>query len=295
MLHIHFGAGRLGLGLVAPFFRKPGSELYLLNRAVSGNNATGAHGPEPGPAQRAAPGPPRAPLLHPGAVRPRTPSARRSRYDGFFAFEPGRRRGDHPLDRPATPPAKRAGVVVTASILDARELRPRGRGPQRPEPDEGGGGRFDRRDLPRRLREHPERPRGLRGRTALRADRPRGPRARHAGPRAGGPAVRRPGGGPFHAAPHRPGLRRGLRVAEAGADPPRPSRWSSSAGGAGSSSAGTSRSRSRSRAGCSTGPTGSSPLSAFQAGAAAVGAEAQRVHQCLGEEPEVRRRPRWRR
>jgi hypothetical protein len=42
VLHIHFGAGRLGLGLVAPFFQKPGSELFLLNRAQSGKNETGS-------------------------------------------------------------------------------------------------------------------------------------------------------------------------------------------------------------------------------------------------------------
>jgi hypothetical protein len=41
MLHIHFGTGRLGLGLIGPAFRKPGSELYLLNREVSGDKATG--------------------------------------------------------------------------------------------------------------------------------------------------------------------------------------------------------------------------------------------------------------
>ena len=41
MLHIHFGTGRLGLGLVAPFFQSPGSELFLLNRAISGAKATG--------------------------------------------------------------------------------------------------------------------------------------------------------------------------------------------------------------------------------------------------------------
>ena len=44
MLHIHFGAARLGIGLIAPFFQKPGSELHLLNRAVSGANATGSTG-----------------------------------------------------------------------------------------------------------------------------------------------------------------------------------------------------------------------------------------------------------
>lgn len=42
MMHLHFGTGRLGLGLVAPFFQTPGSQLHLLNRATSGTNATGA-------------------------------------------------------------------------------------------------------------------------------------------------------------------------------------------------------------------------------------------------------------
>ncbi|HEX8415165.1 MAG TPA: hypothetical protein VF637_14975 [Sphingomicrobium sp.] len=42
MLHIHFGAGRLGLGLVGPAFKKDGSELFLLNRAISGSKATGS-------------------------------------------------------------------------------------------------------------------------------------------------------------------------------------------------------------------------------------------------------------
>ncbi len=42
MLHVHFGAGRLGLGLVAPFFQKPDSELFLLNRAQSSANETGS-------------------------------------------------------------------------------------------------------------------------------------------------------------------------------------------------------------------------------------------------------------
>ncbi|HEY0008278.1 MAG TPA: hypothetical protein VGB55_06120 [Tepidisphaeraceae bacterium] len=42
MLHIHFGTGRLGLGLVAPFFKTPTSELFLLNRKVSHGSATGS-------------------------------------------------------------------------------------------------------------------------------------------------------------------------------------------------------------------------------------------------------------
>lgn len=44
MLHIHFGAGRLGLGLVAPFFRTPESELIILNRAQHGKTETGEAG-----------------------------------------------------------------------------------------------------------------------------------------------------------------------------------------------------------------------------------------------------------
>ena len=42
MLHLHFGAGRLGLGLIAPFFQTGNSELYILNRAVAGEKATGS-------------------------------------------------------------------------------------------------------------------------------------------------------------------------------------------------------------------------------------------------------------
>jgi hypothetical protein len=40
-LHVHFGAGRLGLGLVAPFFRKEGVQTWLLNRAVGEARETG--------------------------------------------------------------------------------------------------------------------------------------------------------------------------------------------------------------------------------------------------------------
>jgi hypothetical protein len=42
MLHLHFGTGRLGLGLVVPAFQAPAIETVLLNRAVSGANATGS-------------------------------------------------------------------------------------------------------------------------------------------------------------------------------------------------------------------------------------------------------------
>ena len=42
MLHMHFGAGRLGLGLVVPAFQAPTTESVILNRAVPAANATGS-------------------------------------------------------------------------------------------------------------------------------------------------------------------------------------------------------------------------------------------------------------
>src|ERR1700710_2344541 len=42
MLHMHFGAGRLGLGLVVPAFQASPTTSVILNRAVSAANATGS-------------------------------------------------------------------------------------------------------------------------------------------------------------------------------------------------------------------------------------------------------------
>src|ERR1700710_1704099 len=42
MLHMHFGAGRLGLGLVVPAFQASPTTSVILNRAVAGANATGS-------------------------------------------------------------------------------------------------------------------------------------------------------------------------------------------------------------------------------------------------------------
>ena len=47
MLHLHFGAGRLGLGLAAPFFKKEQSDLFLFNRLNSSPNPTGDAGLAP--------------------------------------------------------------------------------------------------------------------------------------------------------------------------------------------------------------------------------------------------------
>src|SRR5438874_6853551 len=91
MLHIHFGTGRLGLGLVAPFFQSSGSELFLLNRARSGKNATGSTALDPSR---------RNELLEknskhlyaidaPGGTGARELTEAREQvlYDGFFAFD----------------------------------------------------------------------------------------------------------------------------------------------------------------------------------------------------------------
>ena len=115
MMHLHFGAGRLGLGLVAPFFQMPGSWLHLLNRATSGANATGATALSPGRRNH---------LLHSHPERhyviqpPGGNAADKEtvRYDGFHPYEDGQ------LASIVTALAEqaveeRAPVFVTASVL----------------------------------------------------------------------------------------------------------------------------------------------------------------------------------
>lgn len=114
MLHIHFGAGRLGLGLIAPAFAGSNTELHLLNRAVSGVKATG---------NTALSSSRRNALLSDEASRyfvekPGGAAADRKTvgYDGFVTYD------DDTLDRCVADIADRsrradAGVVVSASIL----------------------------------------------------------------------------------------------------------------------------------------------------------------------------------
>src|SRR4051812_38600038 len=122
MLHVHFGAGRLGLGLIAPFVQKPGSELHLLNRAVSGVNATGSTVLSPSRRNELLRD---HPERHYFIRKPAVSDSDRQvvRYDGFFPSE----QGDVPevvrtIARRST--RKEAGVVVTASILDATSYGP---------------------------------------------------------------------------------------------------------------------------------------------------------------------------
>lgn len=115
MLHIHFGAGRLGLGLVAPFLRKQDSELYLLNRAVSGSKATGGTSLDPGRRNDLLRDHPERQyfIQKPGG----SPEDREVvRYDGFHAYGEDDVEGIVRSILDAST-AKRAAVVVTASVL----------------------------------------------------------------------------------------------------------------------------------------------------------------------------------
>jgi mannitol-1-phosphate/altronate dehydrogenase len=122
MLHIHFGTGRLGLGLVAPALRRSDSSLFLLNRAVSSGSATG--GTAVDPARRNAllqESPDRTyVLLTPGGdgqVRERVS------YDGFFTYGEEDVAGIIEQILQQTTRAS-AGVVVTASVLTVEHYSP---------------------------------------------------------------------------------------------------------------------------------------------------------------------------
>src|SRR5947209_16017298 len=117
MLHVHFGAGRLGLGLVAPFFSRPGSELCLLNRARSGANETGST--ELNPSRKAellGRNPDRYYGIQTPGAAPRIGDT--VRFTEFQGYDDGGIEdiADQIADRSDT---KQEGVMVTASIVSA--------------------------------------------------------------------------------------------------------------------------------------------------------------------------------
>lgn len=126
MLHIHFGAGRLGLGLVAPFLKTKDTDLILLNRASSGKKPTGSTALDPlrrnDILQHRStkeylidnPGPLPDPLLNP---------RERVQYDSYFPYRDGDIEGTIQtiLD---TSHGKAKAVVVTASVLDVKNYEP---------------------------------------------------------------------------------------------------------------------------------------------------------------------------
>ncbi|MDB5647362.1 hypothetical protein [Methylobacterium sp.] len=122
MLHLHFGTGRLGLGLVVPAFRSDATQTVLLNRAVSGANATG--GTALGAARRNAllAGQPdrtyRLRMVDASGERDETIP-----YAGFHTYESDDVR---PIVREIAlgSVAKRRGVMVTASVLKVENYGP---------------------------------------------------------------------------------------------------------------------------------------------------------------------------
>lgn len=125
MLHIHFGAGRLGLGLVAPYFRTTGTELHILNRARSGIKATGDTALSAGRRNELLKKHPQKMYIiqPPGDERSGEDSGRENvHYDGFAAYDDAsfEARMHAILDRST---AREAGVIVTASVLKPENYR----------------------------------------------------------------------------------------------------------------------------------------------------------------------------
>lgn len=124
MLHIHFGAGRLGLGLIVPFFQASGSKTFIVNRAVSSLSPTGATAL---PARRRndllRDNPDRLYLLQQHDAR----GGRRSaiRYDGFFEYGEGGEEIRGILRAILNGRSEADGpVLVTASLIIAANYRP---------------------------------------------------------------------------------------------------------------------------------------------------------------------------
>jgi hypothetical protein len=122
MLHIHFGAGRLGLGLIVPFFQTAHSETFIVNRAVSTAKPTGSTALE---ARRRndllGSNPDRVYILQQTVEE----GAQRHvvRYDGFFEY------GDDSVEDTIRliiggSCQHRDGIIVTASVITATNYRP---------------------------------------------------------------------------------------------------------------------------------------------------------------------------
>jgi mannitol-1-phosphate/altronate dehydrogenase len=122
MLHIHFGCGRLGLGLVAPFFQTSESELYLLNRAVSGLKPTGSTELSSQRRNELLAGNPDKfyVIQELGA----SDSGRRIvHYDGFFTYDDDNI-ASVVQSLAETSKQKQEGLIVTASVLNASNYGP---------------------------------------------------------------------------------------------------------------------------------------------------------------------------
>lgn len=124
MLHLHFGAGRLGLGLIVPFFQTAAATSFILNRAVSGTNPTGT---------TALPPRRRNDLLRDNpdklyvVQQPVNQGGRREvvHYNGFLEYgEAGQDVASIVRSILAGSARAENGVVVTASLISAANYQP---------------------------------------------------------------------------------------------------------------------------------------------------------------------------
>ena len=122
MLHIHFGAGRLGLGLVAPFLQSPQTELYLLNRATSASKATGSTALDPARRNRLLEQHPRKEYV---LATPGGPAEAREvvKYEGFLTYHDDAVE-DQVREILSRSQTMKDGVVVTASVLTIGHYAP---------------------------------------------------------------------------------------------------------------------------------------------------------------------------
>lgn len=112
MLHLHFGAGRLGLGLVVPAFQSQQSETFVLNRSVSGSNDTGATSLTPTRRNDLLGSEERSYLIQ----KPGGTGWQRVTYDGFTTYDAGTILGLVEQVILSSNAAAR-GIVLTASVL----------------------------------------------------------------------------------------------------------------------------------------------------------------------------------
>ena len=124
MLHIHFGAGRLGLGLIVPFFQTAAAtKTFIVNRAISSLNPTGTTALSPRRRNDLLrDNPDRLYVLQQHDAR----GGHRStiRYDGFFEYGEGGDDIGAMLRTILQGSQTDTPVVVTASLISAANYRP---------------------------------------------------------------------------------------------------------------------------------------------------------------------------
>jgi hypothetical protein len=127
MLHIHFGPGRLGLGLVAPFFKTESSELFLLNRASSGSNPTGSTALGASRRNELLQNHPKKIYLidtpNGSGAKEVTSPREQVHYNGFFAFEDDT--VSETIEQILNNSREKAkAIIVTGSVLTAKNYAP---------------------------------------------------------------------------------------------------------------------------------------------------------------------------